>query len=183
MASTPQDLGGKTVAVLATDGFEQSELESPKRHLESLGATVHVVAPDAGKPIRGWKDGDWGRDVAVDKALSDADPDDYDALVLPGGVINPDSLRTDEAAVGFIQAFEKAGKPLAAICHGPWLLAEAGIAKGRRLTSYKSIRTDLENAGARWHDDAVVVDRGVITSRDPDDLPAFNDALAKAVAG
>lgn len=176
-----RDLDGRTVAILATSGFEQSELESPKAHLESLGATVHVVSPDAAKPIRGWKDGDWGRDVEVDRALADAAVGDYDALVLPGGVINPDKLRTDPAAIAFIRDFAEAGKPVAAICHGPWLLAEAGLADGRRLTSYGSIRTDLVNAGAQWTDAEVVADGGVITSRKPDDLPAFNRAITQSL--
>lgn len=177
-----QSLSGKTIAVLATDGFEQSELTEPKRRLEAMGATVHVVAPDA-KQIRGWQGKDWGDTVAVDRPLSQARVEDYDALVLPGGVINPDKLRTERAAVELVQAFDKASKPVAAICHGPWMLVESGVAKGRRVTSWPSLRTDLGNAGGQWEDAEVVVDGHVITSRKPDDIPAFSDAVAKAVSG
>lgn len=176
-------LSGKNIAVLATDGFEQSELEEPKRRLEAMGATVHVITPGDAKEIRGWKGKDWGNPVAVDKALSAADAGAYDALVLPGGVINPDKLRIDKDALAFVKAFDAAGKPIAAICHGPWLLAETGIAKGKRVTSWPSLKTDLGNAGGHWEDSEVVVDGNVITSRKPDDIPAFSDAVAKAIAG
>lgn len=176
-------LNGKHIAILATDGFEQSELLEPKRLLESWGATVSVVAPGDGSRIRGWKDKDWGDEVAIDQPLKRSRADDYDALVLPGGVINPDKVRIDAQAVDFIKAFGAAGKPVAAICHGPWLLVESGLAKGRRVTSWPSLKTDLGNVGAEWTDAEVVVDGGLITSRKPDDIPAFADAVGKALAG
>lgn len=172
--------GNKRVAILATHGFEQSELVKPLETLRGAGFDVDVVSPEAGK-IRGWKGKDWGDEVQVDVALADASPGDYDALVLPGGVINPDKLRMDQAAVEFVRAFDRAGKPLAAICHGPWLLAEAGVAKGRALTSWPSIRTDLENAGGKWRDEEVVRDGHLITSRKPDDIPAFSKAVIEAL--
>lgn len=185
-------LKDKTIAVMATDGFEQSELQEPKRRLEALGAKVDVVAPIKSKPtdgksadgkeIRGWKGKDWGESVAVDKSLADAKAADYDALVLPGGVINPDILRMDDMAIAFIRDFDKAGKTVAAICHGPWLLVESGLAKGKRVTSWPSLKTDLGNAGAHWEDAEVVVDGNVITSRNPDDIPAFSAAVAKSLA-
>jgi protease I len=176
------DLNGKRVAILATDGFEQSELQEPKRLLESWGAKVSVIAPGDAGQIRGWKDKDWGDSVPVDQPLDGADAASYDALVLPGGVINPDKLRTQAPAVDFIKAFATAGKPVAAICHGPWLLVESGLAKGRKVTSWPSLKTDLGNAGAEWTDAEVVVDGGLITSRKPGDIPAFADAVAKALA-
>ena len=165
-------LDGKKVAILATDGFEQSELEQPRDALKQAGATVEIVSLKAGE-IRGWKNKDWGSAVKVDRALDPAQAGDYDALVLPGGVINPDKLRVEPKAVEFVKAFNAAKKPIAAICHGPWLLVEAGVIEGVQATSYKSIRTDMENAGALWVDREVVVDRGIVTSRSPDDLPAF----------
>jgi len=168
------------VAILATHGFEQSELLEPRQRLKAAGFSVDVVSPEAAE-IRGWKDKDWGERVPVDVVLSDASPDDYDALVLPGGVINPDILRTNADAVAFIRAFDEAGKPLAAVCHGPWLLAEAGAARGREVTSWPSVRTDLQNAGAQWKDAEVVVDGHIITSRKPDDLPAFSAAIIDAL--
>ncbi|MFP7721246.1 type 1 glutamine amidotransferase domain-containing protein [Lysobacter sp. A3-1-A15] len=177
-----QRLQGKTVALLATDGFEQSELNEPRRLLQEAGATVHVVAPKAGS-IRGWDKKDWGEEVAVDRTLSEADADSYDALVLPGGVINPDALRLDDAAVDFVRACFDAGRPVAAICHGPWMLVEADLVEGRRVTSWPSLRTDLENAGARWEDSEVVEDGGLVTSRKPDDIPAFTQAVIRAIAG
>ncbi|WP_420454241.1 type 1 glutamine amidotransferase domain-containing protein [Rubrivirga sp.] len=177
-------LSGVSIAILATDGFEQSELVKPKSALEEAGATVHVVSPESGE-IKGWDQDDWGDSVAVDKTLADADASAYDALVLPGGQINPDKLRIDGDALAFVKAFAAAGTPIAAVCHAPWLLAETGLAEGRRLTSYKSIRTDLKNAGADVVDESVVVDDAgpftLITSRNPDDLPAFNDAIIEAV--
>lgn len=176
-------LTGKTLALLATDGFEQSELLEPKRLLEAHGARVDVVSPDGKQKIRGWKDKDWGDEVQVDVPLSKADPVAYDALVLPGGVINPDTLRGDSKAIAFIRDMAGAGKPVAAICHGPWLLAESGLAKGRRLTSWPSVKTDLTNAGAHWQDAEVVVDGNIITSRKPDDIPAFSAAIAQSLAG
>lgn len=171
----------KRIAILASDGFEQSELEQPLETLRAAGFRVDVIAPKGGE-ILGWKGKDWGTPVKVDVALDKASAGDYAALILPGGVINPDHLRTDSAAVAFIEAFDQARKPLAAICHGPWLLIEAGAAKGRKMTSWPSVRTDLENAGATWRDQAVVVDGHVITSRKPDDLPAFCQAVMDAVA-
>ncbi|WP_428515641.1 type 1 glutamine amidotransferase domain-containing protein [Roseovarius sp.] len=165
-------LQNRRIAILATDGYEQSELEKPRDALLSEGAEVHIVSTHSGQ-IRGWNENDWGDSVNVDKTLDDVSPADYDALVLPGGQINPDMLRNDKSAVRFIKAIFEAKKPIAAICHAPWLLVEAGIAKGRKLTSFHSIRTDLENAGAIWEDSPVVVDQGVVTSRNPDDLPNF----------
>ncbi|WCE04337.1 type 1 glutamine amidotransferase domain-containing protein [Pseudoxanthomonas sp. JBR18] len=176
------DLTGKTVAMLATDGFEQSELTEPKHRLEALGAKVDVVALDGQDSIRGWDKKDWGESVKVDRQLGKANAGDYDALVLPGGVINPDHLRREAAAVAFVKAFAADDKPVAAICHGPWMLAETGLAKGRRLTSWSSLKTDLTNAGGRWEDSEVVVDGKLITSRNPDDIPAFSKAIADALA-
>lgn len=165
-------LENKKVAVLATDGFEQSELEKPVEALKDAGATVEIVSIKSGK-IKGWDEKDWGDEVAVDKTLDEVSSSDYDALVLPGGVMNPDTLRTNESAVAFAKAFMDAKKPVAAICHGPWLLAEADVVRGRKMTSYKSIQTDLKNAGADWVDQEVVTDNGFVTSRNPGDLPAF----------
>ncbi|MEN4902364.1 type 1 glutamine amidotransferase domain-containing protein [Luteimonas sp. TWI1416] len=178
-----QTLDGKTIAILATDGFEQSELEKPLQALREAGAHVDVVSPGDATSIKGWDQKDWGRSVDVDVPLSKADPGRYDALVLPGGQINPDNLRKDADAVAFVRTFGRSGKPVAAICHGPWLLVESGLAKGRKVTSWASIKTDLVNAGADWQDAEVVVDGNLITSRKPDDIPAFNAAIVKAVAG
>jgi protease I len=164
------------ILILATDGFEQSELEVPRETLREAGALVHVAAPKSRKDpkgIIGWKDGDWGETVEVDRELGDASESFYDALVLPGGVINPDKLRADEQAVALIKDFLASGKPVAAICHGPWLLIEANGIRGRRATSYKSIRQDMINAGADWQDEAVVADQGIVTSRSPEDLGPF----------
>src|SRR5690554_2793383 len=169
------------IAILATDGFEQSELTGPRDRLGEAGFNVDVSAPEGGA-IRGWNKGDWGDAVPVDVELSQANAGDYAALVLPGGVINPDKLRMDDAALDFVRAFDKAGRPLAAICHGPWVLLEAGVAKGRQVTSWPSVRTDLENAGARWADEQVVIDGHVITSRKPEDVPAFTQAVIDAVS-
>ena len=160
------------VAVLATDGFEKSELFEPKRRLEAAGATVTVVSPESGS-IRSWDETDWGESVDVDLALDDAKVADFDALVLPGGQINPDVLRANRKAVAFVREFFDSGKTLAAICHAPWLLVEAGVAKGREMTSYESIATDVKNAGGRWRDAEVVTDGALITSRNPGDLEAF----------
>lgn len=166
-------LGGCRVAILSTDGFEQSELVEPKEALENAGAEVHVVSPEHGH-IRGWDQKSWGDTVRVDVGLSEANPEDYDALLLPGGVMNPDRLRMNEEAVEFVRSFVESGKPIAAICHGPWTLIEAGGVSGRLMTSWPSIRTDLVNAGARWVDEEVVADRGWVTSRKPADIPEFN---------
>ena len=170
----------KRIAILATNGFEQSELMDPRESLKTAGYAVDVVSPEAGS-IRGWKGKDWGDSVAVDVALADADAKDYDALVLPGGVINPDKLRMDPAALDFIRAFADDEKVIAAICHAPWLLVETGIAKDRDVTSWPSVRTDLENAGGRWRDEAVVEDGNLITSRKPEDIPAFSRAVIRRV--
>jgi protease I len=176
-----QDISGKKIAILATDGFEQSELIEPKKALEQAGATVHVVSPKEGR-IRGWDHTDWGQEVAVDVALDRAKAEDYAGLVLPGGQINPDKLRLEPKAVAFVKAFFEAGKPVGAICHGPWTLIDAGVAKGRELTSYHTLQLDLKNAGARWVDREVVVDQGLVTSRNPDDIPAFNRKLVEEFA-
>ena len=171
MADEP--LKGLKVAILVTDGFEQVELTEPRKALDEAGAETHVVSPQANS-VRGWKFTDWGEQVRVDAPLDQAKPEDFDALLLPGGVMNPDSLRMQPKAVAFAKAFFEAGKPVAAICHGPWLIIETGAAHGRRLTSWPSLKTDLRNAGADWADKQVVVDQKLVTSRKPDDLPAFN---------
>ncbi len=175
------DISGRKVAILATHGYEQSELEHPLKALKEAGATVHVIAPEGGE-IRGWDGGDWGQSVEVDHNLDAVKSADYDALVLPGGQMNPDILRANPDAVEFVRAFWDAKKPIGAICHAPWLLIEADIAKGRDMTSYHSIRKDVENAGANWHDKEVVTDLGLVTSRNPDDLPAFCDKLIEEIA-
>lgn len=174
-------LEGIKVAILATDGFEQSELFEPKKALEEAGATVSVVSPTSGE-IKGWNETNWGERVKVDLPLSEANAEDFDALHLPGGVMNPDNLRVDEAAIAFVKAFFDAGKPVAAICHAPWTLINAEVVKGKHLTSYHTLRKDLENAGANWTDAEVVVDTGLITSRNPDDIPAFNRKLIEEIA-
>jgi protease I len=172
---------GKKIAILATHGFEQSELEVPLKKLKDAGATVHVVSPEKGE-IKGWDKKDWGRPVKVDRALDDVSVDDYDAIVLPGGQINPDLLRVNEQALELIRAFFDQKKTVAAVCHAPWLLIETGIIKGRRATSYRSIKTDVINAGAMWEDSAVVTDQGVITSRHSGDLDAFSAKIIEEVA-
>ena len=174
-------LTGKKIAILATDGFEQVELTKPKQALEEAGATVHVVSPKQDQ-IKGWDETDWGQSVTVDVSLDQANADTYDALVLPGGQINPDKLRTEEKAISFIANFGKQNKPIAAICHGPWTLIEAELVRGKKMTSFPSIKTDLKNAGAEWVDQEVVVDQGIITSRNPDDIPAFNKAMIEEFA-
>lgn len=171
----------KRIAILATHGFEQSELEGPLDGLRKAGFHVDVVSLEAGE-IKGWKGKDWGNPVPVDVVLSAASAGDYDALVLPGGVFNPDTLRTKPEAVAFVRAFDRAGKPLAAICHGPWLLVESGAAKDRKLTSWPSLRTDLENAGAHWEDSEVVVDGHIVTSRKPEDIPAFTRTVIEKLS-
>lgn len=175
MASTPS-LDGLTVAVLVDDGFEQSELLKPREALDAAGATTRVVSPQDGR-VRGWDHTDWGEQVKVDVALAQASADDYGALLLPGGVMNPDKLRMNSKAVAFVKAFFDAGKPVAAICHGPWTVIESGHAKGRRMTSWPSLKSDLRNAGASWADEEVVVDRNLVTSRKPEDIPAFNRGM------
>ena len=173
-------LNGKKIAILATHGFEQSELEVPRDRLKQAGAAVDIVSLKAGE-IKGWDMKDWGRPVKVDKTLDQASPADYDAIILPGGQINPDLLRVEPAALKFIKDIFDAKKIVAAVCHAPWLLIETGIAKGRRMTSYKSIKTDVANAGAKWEDSEVVVDQGVITSRNPGDLEAFSKKIIEEV--
>jgi len=168
----PAKIEGKRIAILATDGYEQSELTKPLEKLKEAGATVHVVSPEKGA-IRGWNHTDWGDSVDVDKTIAEASADDYDALVLPGGVMNPDKLRMREDATVFVREFFKSGKPVSAICHGPQILIDCGVVEGRELTSYPSIKNDLKNAGARWTDQEVVTDQGLTTSRTPDDLDAF----------
>jgi protease I len=170
----------KKVLILATDGFEQSELIDPKQALEDAGIETTVASPKSGE-IKGWDQTDWGKSVKVDKTLDEVSADDFDALLLPGGQINPDKLRLEEKAVALVKAFAQGGKPVAAICHGPWLLVEADVVKGRTVTSWPSIRTDLRNAGATVVDEQVVVDGNFITSRKPDDIPAFAKALIEAV--
>jgi protease I len=174
------ELSGKKIAILATNGFEQAELEVPRDTLKKAGATVDVVSLAAGE-IKGWDKKDWGRPVKVDKTLDQVSPSDYDALVLPGGQINPDLLRVEPKALNFIKAIFDAKKVVAAICHAPWLLIETGIAKGRKMTSYKSIKTDVANAGAKWEDSEVVVDQGLITSRNPGDLKAFSAKIIEEI--
>jgi protease I len=176
-----KDLTNKRVAIVATDGFEQSELLEPKKALEAAGARVDVISLKPGR-IRGWKMKDWGDEVEVDAVVSNVRADDYDALVLPGGVINPDKLRLHEDVLAFVRAFFEQSKPVGAICHGPWTLINAGVVKGRHVTSWPSLRQDLLNAGARWTDEEVVAERGLVTSRKPDDLPAFNRKLVEKIA-
>ncbi|MBS7566020.1 type 1 glutamine amidotransferase [Mucilaginibacter sp. Bleaf8] len=166
-------LDNRKVAILTEEGFEQVELTSPKEALLAAGATVHIISPQSGK-IKAWDHDHWGIEVDVDQVLSEVSPDDYDALVLPGGVLNPDKLRQNKDAVAFVSAFLDEGKPVAAICHGPQMLIETGMISGRTLTSYPSLQTDLKNAGATWVDEEVVVDNGLVTSRTPADLDAFN---------
>lgn len=174
-------LDGKKVAILATDGFEQSELFEPKKALESEGATVSIVSLKSGE-IKGWDEKDWGDTISVDLTLDEANAENFDALQLPGGVMNPDKLRVDEKAIQFVKAFFDAGKPVAAICHAPWTLINAEVVKGRNMTSYPTLRKDLENAGAKWADEEVIVDNGLVTSRNPNDLPAFNRKLIEEIA-
>jgi protease I len=175
------DLQGRRVAILVTDGFEQIEMTEPRRALDEAGAKTYLVSPKTAS-VRGFNHDEHGDQFPVDVTIERADADDYDALLLPGGVMNPDSLRMDEQAVAFVRSFLDAGKPIAAICHGPWTLIETGAVEGRRMTSWPSLRTDLRNAGAEWVDEEVVVDRGLVTSRWPDDLPAFNRKMLEEFA-
>jgi protease I len=172
---------GKKVAILATDGYEQVELTGPRRNLEKAGAKVEVLSIKTGQ-IKGWDKTGWGKSVKVDHLVNDVRPTDYDALVLPGGQINPDKLRTDRNAVAFIKQFVESGKPVAAICHGPWGLVEADVVKGKTVTSWPSVHTDLKNAGAKWVDKEVVQDGNLITSRRPEDIPAFTKQIIQTLA-
>ena len=176
-----ETLNGLKVAILVTDGFEQVEMTEPRKALDEAGAETQIVSPKDGQ-VKAWKFTEWGDEFLVDVPLARARPDGFDALLLPGGVINPDKLRTLPEAVAFAKAFFDAGKPVASICHGPWTIIEAGAARGRRLTSWPSLKTDLENAGAAWVDQEVVVDQGLVTSRKPDDIPAFNLEVIKLFA-
>ena len=173
-----ENLAGLKVAILVENGFEQAELLEPRKALQQAGATTHVVSPQKGK-VRGWNHTEWGEEVSVDVELTQANARDYDALLLPGGVYNPDKLRVNSEAVAFVKAFFDDTRPVAAICHGPWTIVETGAARGRRMTSYASIKTDLKNAGANWVDEPVVTDGNLTTSRKPDDIPAFNEAIIK----
>lgn len=175
-------IGKSRIAILATNGFEQSELEVPLNKLREAGANVEIVSLESGE-IKGWDKKDWGSSVPVDRTLDDIRPEEFDALVLPGGQINPDLLRVEKKAVDLVKAFAATGKPLAAICHAPWLLIEAGLVKGRKMTSYKSIKTDMINAGARWEDSQTVRDAQFITARNPGDLEPFVAAIVEAVEG
>ncbi|WP_415327589.1 type 1 glutamine amidotransferase domain-containing protein [Chryseobacterium sp. MMS23-Vi53] len=170
----------KKIAILATHGFEESELASPKEYLEQQGWTAHIISPESGS-IKAWAEKDWGKEYPVDKTLNEASASDYDALVLPGGVINPDQLRTNEKALSFVKDFFQQHKPVAAICHGPQILINAEVVEGRNLTSVNSISKDLKNAGANWEDSEVVVDNGLVTSRTPKDLPAFNAKMVEEI--
>ncbi|MDT7828994.1 type 1 glutamine amidotransferase domain-containing protein [Pricia sp. S334] len=170
----------KRIAILATNGFEESELKSPKEAMEKEGFQVDIVSPQAGK-IKGWSDGNWSNSYDVDETLDNVKADDYNALMLPGGVINPDTLRHNDKALTFVRDFFKQEKPVAAICHAPWTLISADVVKGRKMTSYVSIKDDLINAGANWVDEEVVVDQGFVTSRNPNDLPAFNAKLIEEI--
>jgi protease I len=176
-----QKLKGKRVAILATDGFEQSELVEPRRALDEAGAETQIVSP-AGERVKGWKHTEWGDAFPVDVPLDRARAEEFDALLLPGGVMNPDKLRRDPRVQSFVRGFFDAGKPVAAICHGPWTLIDADLVRGRTMTSYESIQADLRNAGANWVDREVVVDQGLVTSRKPDDIPAFNRKMVEEFA-
>ena len=173
-----QNLNGLKVAILITDGFEEVEMTKPRKALDEAGAQTSVVSPKPDK-VRSWNHKEWGSEFPVDTKLESARPDDFDALLLPGGVINPDRLRMDPNAVAFAKAFFEAGKPVAAICHGPWTVIEAGAARGRRIASWPSLKTDIRNAGAEWVDQEVVVDGNLVSSRNPNDIPAFNREMIK----
>jgi protease I len=176
-----KQLQGLKVAILATDGVEQVELLKPREALKQAGAETKVVSPKSGK-IKGWDHTEWGEQIPVDLELSNANPQDFDALLLPGGVQNPDKLRMEPKAVQFVKSFFQAGKPVAAICHAPWMVLEAGEAKGLKITSWPSLKTDLKNAGAEWVDEEMVRDKNVVSSRKPDDIPAFNRGMIELFA-
>jgi len=175
------ELRGKKIAILVEQGFEQVELTDPRRALEDAGAETHLISPREGR-VKGWNSTDWGDEVPVDVPLQQANAGDYDGLLLPGGVMNPDKLRRNETAQRFVRSFFDAGKPVAAICHAPWMLIDAGVVEGRTVTSYETLQMDLKNAGAKWVDREVVVDNGLVTSRNPDDLPAFNRKMIEEFA-
>lgn len=175
------ELRGKRIAALVENGFEQVELLEPRKALEQAGAKVDVISPQKSE-VKGWNHTDWGQPVKVDVPLDQARPEDYDGLLLPGGVINPDKLRINARAVDFVKAFAASGQPIAAICHGPWTLIEAGAVRGRKMTSWPSLQNDLRNAGAQWVDQEVCVDNGLVTSRKPDDIPAFNRKMIEEFA-
>lgn len=176
-----QDLTDKKIAILATDGVEQSELVEPRKALEDAGATTELISIKEGE-IKGWSNKNWADTFQVDKAVDSVDASQYDALLLPGGSMNPDKLRINPKAVDFVRDFFEEGKPVASICHGPWMLVEADVVKGRKVTSWPSLQTDLRNAGAQWVDEEVVVDQGLVTSRKPDDIPAFNAKMVEEFA-
>ncbi len=178
---TNKDLEGMKVAILVTDGFEQVELTEPRKALDEAGAQTRIVSPKE-REVRGWDFTDWGRTLSVDIRLDAARPEEFDALLLPGGVMSPDKLRLEPTAMAFFKALFDAGKPIAAICHGPWSIIEAGEAAGRRLTSWPSLKTDLQNAGAEWVDRETVIDGNLLTSRKPDDIPAFNREMLRLFA-
>jgi protease I len=177
-----EKLEGRKVAILAADMFERVELEEPRKALEDAGATTEIVSIHDGE-IQGFDHFDPADTVKVDKTVEEVSPDDYDALLIPGGVGNPDQLRGDENAVAFVRGFHDAGKPIAAICHAPWVLVEAGVVRGKRLTSWPTLETDIRNAGGAWVDEEVVVDDNLVTSRKPDDIPAFNETMLELFAG
>ncbi|RAU84038.1 type 1 glutamine amidotransferase domain-containing protein [Pontibacter arcticus] len=179
MAAT---LAGKKIAVLVEEGFEQEELTKPMEALKEAGAEAHIISPNKNSEIKAWQHTDWGDSFKIDKKLSEVQPETYDGLLLPGGVMNPDKLRVNKEAVAFVNSFMEAGKPVAAICHAPWTLIETGKLNGRRMTSYHTLQTDLKNAGAEWVDEEVVVDNGLVTSRKPDDIPAFNKKMIEEFA-
>lgn len=174
-------LEGKRVAIVVAKGFEQVEMTSPREALEEAGAETDLISTESER-VKAWRHTEWGESFEVDVPIDDADPDDYDALLLPGGVMSPDKLRVDERVLDFVATFFEEGKPVAAICHAPWTLIDADVVEGRHVTSYPSLRTDLENAGARWTDEEVVVDEGLVTSRKPEDLPAFNAKMIEEIA-
>ena len=173
-------LSNKQIAIITENGFEESELLEPRKALEEAGAVVHIIS--AQKTVKGWKDGNWSQELPVDVNISDAQTDDYDALLIPGGVINPDLMRRNGDYVAFAATFMHSGKPVAAICHGPQLLIETGLLKGRKMTSFSSIKSDLVNAGVEWTDEVVVSDSGLVTSRKPADIPAFNQKIIEEFA-
>ncbi len=172
----PELLKGKSIAIVVENGFEQVELTEPRKALDAAGAKTEIVSPVKGK-VKGWNHGNWGDEFPVDRSIEEARSRDYDGLLLPGGVMNPDKLRRNEDVLNFVRGFFEEGKPVAAICHGPWTLIDTGKVRGRKMTSYHSIQMDLKNAGADWVDHEVVVDCGLVTSRKPDDIPAFNEKM------